>query len=214
MTDATKNIPAPNSVIDTASNFNVNAYIDWFEKININTFFWQVIALIIIFYFGKEIRALLKGFIKKIPQIKTIAGVEFELSEETKKEIKDNTKKLETEIQPYKIAIDKNPDMVFLTQFINFERDLMELYQTAFKMNNMGGLLTRTDKIIKELIQNKHLNSSSLGIYFDIKEIRNRVAHGQKVFENFDEAKTYLQAVLLLKDMIDEGLKKVKINEN
>jgi Sec-independent protein translocase protein TatA len=214
MPETVKNIPVFKNVIETASNFNINAYIDWFEKVNINTFFWQIIALIIIFYFGKEIRALLKGLIKKIPQIKTIAGVEFELSEETEKEIEENKQKLETEIQPYKIAIDQDPDMVFLTQFINFERDLMELYQIAFKMTDMGGMLTRTDKIIKKLIQGTHLDSSSLGIYYDIKEIRNKVAHGQKVFENFEEAKTYLQAVLLLKNMIGEGLKKVKKNEN
>lgn len=210
MTETTINLPAQEKTTEVITDFDINTYIDWFEKINLNTFFWQIIALIIIFYFGKEIKSLLKGFIKKIPQIKTIAGVEFELSEETKQEIEDNTQKLETEIQPYKIAMDQDPDMVFLTQFINFERDLMELYQTAFKMNNMGGLLTRTDKIIKELIHDKYINSAALGIYYDIKSVRNKVAHGQKVFENFESAKSYLQAVLLLKDMIDEGLDKVK----
>jgi hypothetical protein len=200
---------AVDTAIDLPSIININDYLPWFEKINLNTFFWQIIVLVALFYFGKEIKSFLKGIISKLPQLKSIAGAVFDLSPETKTELQENETRLEEEIRPYKTNISDDPNMVFLSNYINSERDLMELYMKAFNIDDVGPILTRTDKLIKELVEKKALNPAALSIHHDIKHARNKIAHGAKPFSSFEDAENYLKASLLLKDMIKEGLDKV-----
>lgn len=211
MTAAPLNTEMPNldSPIISKQGFDINAYIDWFEKISLNTMVWQLIVLFVLLSFRKELKQALTAIVSRIPQIKSIAGLEF-LSEETTGKISENEEKLTKEVKPYMLDVSQDPNMVFLSNYINSERDLIDLYTKVFKLSGTAPLLDRTDKLIKELIGKEALNPSALSVYFDIRQTRNKIVHGQKVFSSFEEAENYLKAVILLKDMIKDGLEKVK----
>lgn len=200
-------LPKVESISTATQGVDVNAYIGWFEKINLNTLVWQLIFLVVLLSFHREIRALLVAIISKIPRIKAMAGVEF-LSDETAVKIAENELTLSKQVKQYMADVTQDPNIVFLSNYINSERDLIDLYMKAFKLSG-GPILDRTDKIIKELVDGKFLKPSAINIYSDIRQARNKIAHGQKVFSSFDEAEKFLKAVILLNDMVKESLGKV-----
>lgn len=178
----------------------------WFDKININTLVWQVIALIIIFYFGNTIKELLDKIVKKLLSIKKTPWAEFDdFSEETKETIGTNDKKLKEEIEPYKIAIEQDPNLVFLNQFIEFEGALYKLWANNFP-NAVDFMKPNPNKMLNDLIQSEKLDSQAISIYYDIRSARNKIVHGNKILTDTDEAKPYIQAVFLLKNLVISAL--------
>ncbi len=74
-----KNTNTPEQVYS----FNLNDYIDWFDKININTLIWQFIVVFFLWRFRKEIGKVVKSIVAKIPQIESIGLTGFKLSDPT-----------------------------------------------------------------------------------------------------------------------------------
>ncbi len=196
------------SVPTLTTPFNINDYIDWFDKINLNVLIWQIIVIVIIFYFGKEIKMILKGLIDKIPHLKSVAGVEFQLSEETKQEIAEKSEVLNSEIAPYIVAIEQDINLVFLNHFIEFERNLDKLYWEAFP-NARDFMRESPEKMLDNLVSGQRLDDKAISAYYDIRKIRNAIAHGKKVFTDVEDARPYLQTLFLLKEIVSGALLKI-----
>jgi hypothetical protein len=186
-----------------------NDYAHWFEKISLNTLIWQLIVLLVIFSFRAEIKNLLKGVISKLPQLKAVGSVEFVLSQETEMVIEQNSGKLQKEVNAYQEVSKTDPNIVFLTIYIDMESALLELYSFAFPNDGATFLQAKTKKLIKNLIEGNVLTSDVQNIHDDIRPLRNRIAHGEKPLRDLDEAQPYLKALLLLKDKISDALKDI-----
>lgn len=191
---------------------NINEYIIWFEKIDVNTIIWQAIVILVIFYFGNQLKALLGAFILKLPQMKSIAGAKFELalSDGTQKEIEENSNKLTDEIESYEVVTQKDPNIVFWTIYIDTEGSLLELYSRNFPEEKGLFLQTRTHKLIRKLVEKEVLKPNVKNIFDDLLKLRNQIANGQKPLKNLDEAQPYLKAMLLFKDNIFDALLKTQ----
>jgi hypothetical protein len=187
-------------------------FLDWLEKLDPTTLVWQVIIIVAIFYFGGVIKSILESLVAKIPQIKNFAGVEFELSEATKSEIEDKGDVLNKEIEPYMVAIGDNPSLLFLNHYIDFERLLDKLYWEAFP-NAKDFMRQSPEKMLKDLVHGEFVSQSTMGAFYDIKKIRNELVHGKHAFSDVEEARPYLKAVFLLKDLVTSGLEKLISNK-
>lgn len=212
MSDALKNKmsdAAPKVANIDVQSFSINDYIGWFEKINLNTLIWQLIALLVIFSFRAEIKSLLNGLIRKIPQLKSVGAFEFELSQETEQALERDSAKLQKEISAYQEVSKTDPNIVFLTIYIDMESALLELYSFAFPDDGSSFLQYRAKKLIENLVEGSFLGPDAKSIYDDIRPLRNRIAHGEKPLRDLEEAQPYLKALLLLKDKISDALKKI-----
>lgn len=195
--------------------FSINDYIDWFEKINLNTFVWQIIALIVIFSFQKQIRAFLQGLIDKIPQMKSAPGFVFDdISKETKDAVEQASDRLQEEIKAYEAVAEKDPNIVFLTIFIDIESKLSEIYSKYYdESKDISFIRPNTHSGIRNLVDRNVLDQRALAIFEDVRRIRNGIAHGEKPLKNTKEAMPYFEALLLLKDIVSEGHEKALQNK-
>lgn len=196
-----------------AHSFSINDYIDWFEKVNINTLIWQIIALILLVSFRKEIKGMLSSLINKIPQLKSLGMAEFELSNETKEAVEKIPAKLLKEIQAYEVVADKNPNIVFLTIFIDIESKIREICTNYYLNDDLAWLRASPTELIQGLIRNEILDQKAMPIFQDIRGVRNKIAHGEKPFRSIVEAQPYFEALILLKEIVYEGLEKVLSNK-
>lgn len=182
--------------------------IDWFEKIDINLLIWQIIFVFIVWFLRIQIRDLFIALIKKIHKIKSIGELKFD--EDTEQALHEHEIKSETDIERDMESMETEPDIAFLINFIDFERGLRDLYQIVTEKNKDIKEVKRIDAIIKVLIEYNYLDSTVDNVYRKIREVRNQVAHGQRVFSNYQESKKYLNAVTFVKDMTHDALEKAK----
>jgi len=188
-----------------STTININDYLGWFEKIDLNTLLWQLIIFFVFFYFRKEIKRFLLSLIEKVPQIKNVGNMEFHLSENTKKEIAKNDKTISEEIENYISVINQDPNIAFLANYIEFNNNLVQLSEKTFP--DSLSVQTRTKKLLEKLVKNKVLPDDILYIFKDIYKLRNQISHGAKPFQNFKDAEPYLKTVFLLRRMILDALK-------
>ena len=190
-----------------------NEFVGWLSKLDPTTLVWQLIIVVAIFYFGGVVKSILKGLVAKIPHIKNFAGLEFELSEATKSEIEVKGDVLNKEIEPYMVAIGDNPSLLFLNHFIDFERLLDKLYWEAFPKAR-DFMRQSPEKMLKDLVHGEFVSHSTMGAFYDIRKVRNEIVHGKHEFSNVEEARPYLKAVFLLKDLVNSGLEKLILNKS
>lgn len=211
MTDATINQTneIAQKTLHSTPPFQINDYIDWFDKINLNTLFWQIIVLIVLAYFRKEIKFLLKEIVSKIPHIKSMAGIEFGLSDETKEAVELIPDRLIKEIQEYEVIADKDPNIVFLTIYVDIESKMREICTNYYMNDDLAWLRASQNELIQGLVRNQVLDKKAWPIFQDVRPLRNRIAHGEKPFSGLEEAKPYFEAIILLRDLVQDGLKKV-----
>ena len=205
----------PAKVVESSSS-NINNYIDWFEKIDLNTFVWQIIAVIIIFYFGKELKSLARGLIKKIPHLKSAGPLEFDLSVQTKEEVKENSDKLMEELKAYEILVDKDPNTVFLAIFIEIEsviKDICTEYYVGERDDDLAWLRASLRELLDGLVRNEVLDPKVIHIFNDISPLRNSIAHGGKPIKSLEKSRPYFEALLLLKETVSSGHEKVLIKK-
>ncbi len=74
-----KNTDIPEQV----HSFNLNDYIDWFDKVNINTLIWQAIVVFFLWRFRKEIGKVVFSIVAKIPQIESVSLTGVKLTDTT-----------------------------------------------------------------------------------------------------------------------------------
>ena len=189
---------ATETIAKSVDHLCLNDYLGWFEKINVNTLIWQLIAVTIFLYFGKEIKHLVAAVIDKIPQIKKFGSVDF-LSDETVSALNENKEKMKEEIGSYAQVVKQDPNIVFLTHFIDFERTLRILYSLNHRDEGKRAPIL---EMLRQLAKEGVVDARSVSIYRDIQGIRNKLVHGDYAFSSPDEASQYLEAVLLLKDSI------------
>lgn len=194
------------AAVTSTQTFSINDYAGWFEKINLNTLVWQVIVILLLIIFVGEIKGFIRKLIDKIPQLESAGAFKFQLSQETIKVIEDSPQKLQDEVGAYREVTGSDPNIVFLTIYIDMESSLMELYSRIFKADGLGALLSRPHKIISDLVEKKILEPVVQGIHADIRPLRNEIAHGKKPLKNFDMAQPYLKTLLLLKEKVTAAL--------
>lgn len=207
--EKTQAVEAIQKVALESKSLSINNYIDWFDKINLNTLLWQIIALIVLFYFGKEIKLLIKGIVSKIPHIKSMVGIEFGLSDKTKAAVEHIPDRLLKEIQEYEIIADKDPNIVFLTIFVDIEGKIRDICTNYYINDDLAWLRASPNELIQGLVRNEVLDKKALPVFQDVRALRNRIAHGEKPFANLAEAKPYFEAIILLRDIVQNGLTKV-----
>ncbi len=189
-----------------ADNFNMDDYMDWFDKININTLIWQVIVVVFLWQFRKEIRKFVFLIIEKIPHIKYVGFTGVHLSEETKEFVEEKSKQLDKQLKPYKDAASKDPSITFLTIFIDVEvllRKLHSLYFNDSVRHTSNPHYLVNDLFAKGAFSRKLVNDFKIAL-----TLRNKIVHGEKIPNEPYEIDLFSKTLLLLKDEITNVIRR------
>ncbi len=206
-------------LVEWADKFNMENYVSIFEKTHPNTLIWQVIVVVIIIWFRKELMELVHALIKKIPELKSFGRTEFELSAKVQKDVKEKSPQLDKKLKSYEnkvtkgakhpSASPKDPSAAFFRVFVDVEILLRELNSLVFYTVN-SNRMKPLRIILHELVRSEVINKRFLNDFRSAQELRNRIAHGQEILESPYRIELYSKVLLLLKDELAKCIKENK----
>ncbi len=239
-------MPDPLLLVEWADKFNMENYVSIFEQINPNTLIWQLIVVLLVYWFFNDIKEFLKAITDKITELTSVSRNRADFNNKTQKFREDvqevqeaastkskksnnaETKKqtndmlwgkfldtLDKKVKSYEDALQKDPNMVFLTLFIEMDNLLMELYTSAIPKEKQSPFKRSSFAIFNELIEAKIIIldtriDSFMKVFNGVFNLQDLIMKDEKPLKVIDNARSYLRGLLITKYKIDEAIKNQK----
>ncbi len=194
------NIPEPTLTSEQASSFDISYYMEVFDKININTFFWQIIVVFSFWWFHKEIMELARALIKKIPDIKSVGKTEFDVSETAKEVVEQESRRLDKMLKAYDTVVPNDERNIYLAIFKDSEDLLRELHYLNFDTKMVN--LMSPSALLNDLGTTKSFNLKHMEDFKSAVALNQQLKDNEQMPIKIYNIELFSRTLLLLNDRI------------